>query len=126
MSCCTFDLLSAMQTPPHPSSLRLAGATVAILYGPPGTECFERMSGVIRAAADRAAGPVVYAHRPLLTDACRATEVGLCWQGKTMALAWSHVCFWRLKNCRQPLSLTFARSGGGPHESYMCLGNQGG
>lgn len=58
----------------------VAGAVHAILYGPPGTSCFADMDRSIRLAVEAAAAkdggrPVVYAHRPLLGEACLSGEV---------------------------------------------------
>ncbi|KAI8470132.1 MAG: hypothetical protein J3K34DRAFT_469371 [Monoraphidium minutum] len=66
----------------NPQQKGAPGAATAILYGPPGTECFVQMHGALRAAADKAARgagrPLVYAHRPLLGGACRASEAADC------------------------------------------------
>ena len=69
----------------NPQQQGAPGALTAILYGPPGAGCFRQMDAALRAAAresesaDGAVGkrrPVVYAHRPLLGDACRAAGGG--------------------------------------------------
>jgi len=65
----------------NPQQRGAPGALHVILYGPPGTECFSEMHRVIRGAMGEGGGaggrPLVYAHRPLLGDACRASgEVG--------------------------------------------------
>jgi hypothetical protein len=66
----------------HPSP-RPPGAVHAILYAPPGTDCFLEFHRVLQTAvragaAPGAAQPLVYAHRPLLGDACREGQATSC------------------------------------------------
>ncbi|GBF95627.1 UDP-glucose:glyco glucosyltransferase [Raphidocelis subcapitata] len=66
----------------NPQQQGAPGAAHAVVYGPPGTRCFAHMHRIARdaATASAAAGarPIVYAHRPLLGEACRSGEAPDC------------------------------------------------